>query len=56
MDAFQPLAQDPAKRNRFADEIMRYLSSLARDRTQNRYSPLLIARVGAAVSRQDSPR
>jgi hypothetical protein len=30
--------------HRFADKIMRQINKLARDRTQNRYSLLLIAR------------
>ena len=30
--------------NRFADKIMRQINELARDRTQNRYPLLLIAR------------
>jgi hypothetical protein len=32
--------------NRFADKIMRHFNKLARDRTQNRYPLLLIARYG----------
>jgi len=38
------LAHDPAKWNRFAVKIMRQINKLARDRTQNRYPLLLIAR------------
>jgi len=30
--------------NRFADKVMRHFNKLARDRTQNRYPLLLIAR------------
>jgi hypothetical protein len=46
---FQPdfgavLAHDPPKCKRFGDQIMRTFNKLARDRTQNRYSLLLIAR------------
>jgi hypothetical protein len=41
---FLRLAHDPAKWNRFADKIMRQINKLARDRTQNRYPLLLIAR------------
>jgi hypothetical protein len=42
--------------NRFADKIMRNLNKLARDRTQNRYPLLLIARRAGPDSRQESPR
>jgi hypothetical protein len=34
----------------FRDQIMRYVKKLARDRTQNRYPLLLIAREGTARS------
>jgi hypothetical protein len=36
-------AHDPPKCKRFGDQIMRYINTLERDRTQNQHPLLLIA-------------
>jgi hypothetical protein len=47
-----PLAHDPPRLKDFGDKIMRTVNILARDRTQNRYPLLLIARLRIAAGHE----